>query len=126
MTAYADYSFYENKYLGGKAAVIPQEEFLYYARKAGNCLRRYTFGNIGENVPEAVRLCCCELAEAVFFAETSPAARGVSSERVGDIAVTYENGGDRRQGLPAAVKDIIYAWLGDTGLLYRGGRNADE
>ena len=121
MTVYADYSFYTGTYLSGKAAVISSALFPFYARKASAYIRQYTFDNIGETVPECVGLCCCELAEMIFTREMTPTAQGIASEKVGDVSVSYENAETSRQALPKQIKDIVYFWLGDTGLLYRGG-----
>lgn len=126
MTTYADSDYYTRTYLSGKSAVISQVYFPFYARKASSYIRQYTFDQIGDNVPDVVKLCCCELAEELYRMDNSPVANGVSSEKVGDISVTYESAEQRRRLLPNTVKAIIYAWLADTGLLYRGGVYADE
>lgn len=125
MTVYADSDFYTREYLSGKAAVLSTELFPHYARKASGYIRQYTFDNLGDEIPEAVKLCCCELAEVLFRIDNSPSAVGIASERVGDISRTYESESVKRQNLPGTIKDVIYAWLADTGLLYRGGRHVD-
>lgn len=122
MTVYADCAFYQREYLSGKAAVIPAEMFLHYARKASGCIRQYTLDNIGDVVPEAVKLCCCELAECLYTADKDKSVHGIVSEKVGDIATSYESSETRKQALSTTVKSTIYSWLADTGLLYRGGR----
>lgn len=121
MTVYADNDFYTNEYLCDKKAVISAAYFPFYARKASSYINQYTFDNIGENIPECVRLCCCELAEALFTIDNSPSASGLTSERVGDLSVTYESSEVRRKSLPETIKGIVYSWLADSGLLYRGG-----
>ena len=121
MTVYADSSFYEREYLSGRTAVIPSSEFGYYARRASAVIGQYTLGNIGENIPESVRYCCCELAELTYAAENSKSAQGIASEKVGDWSVGYENADSLRQSLPKRMKSVVYSWLADTGLLHRGG-----
>ena len=123
MTVYANSDYYARTYLNGRAAVISSEPFPFYARKASSYIDQYTFGNIGEDIPDAVRLCCCELAEVLFTLENGRAAQqGISSEKVGDWTVSYESGTERQKLLPQRVKAVVYAWLADTGLLHRGGR----
>ena len=122
MTVYADDRYYSVNYRGDTARLIPIELFDIYARKASAYINQYTFGNIGENVSDAVRSCCCELAEAIYQLDSGAAAQGVVSEKVGDISRSYESGEARRQSLPATVRSIVYSWLADTGLLFRGGR----
>lgn len=121
MTVYADIDYYTGTYREDAAPLIPYELYGIYARKASADIDQYTFGNIGDNIPEAVQLCCCELAEALYNIDSSAAPGGVSSEKVGDVTVNYESGELRRQNLPKTIKSIIYSWLADTGLLHRGG-----
>ena len=90
MTAFADYTFYQQSYLCGRTAAIPQSSFPYYANRAGAVIRQYTLGNIGDDVPECVKSCCCELAELIYSAEHGKAAQGIASEL-------------RERGQPAAV-----------------------
>ena len=122
MTVYADYDFYLQMYLCDREAVIAPALFPHYARRAGNYIRQYTFGNIGEEIPESVKLCCCELAEMLYRADNAKAAQGVSSEKVGDLSMSYESAESHRQALPKTIKSVIYAWLADTGLLCTGGK----
>ena len=125
MTVYADSDFYTREYLSGRQAVISPALFPYYARKASSYIDQYTFGGIdADNVPEVVKMCCCELAETIFRLENSPSFNGVTSERVGDISRTYESGEAKQQNLNSSIKDVIRAWLLNTGLLYRGGAYA--
>ena len=121
MTAFADYTFYQQSYLCGRTAAIPQSSFPYYANRAGAVIRQYTLGNIGEEIPESVSMCCCELAELTYAAENSKSAQGVASEKVGDWSVGYENADSLRQSLPKRMKSVVYSRLADTGLLHRGG-----
>lgn len=123
MPVFADYIFYRT-YLEGSAAVIPQNDFYFYARKASARIKQYTLDNIGEEIPESVKLCCCELAEALYKFENSKSAGGVTSEKVGDISVSYEGAETVGRAESAKVKEIIYSWLADTGLLCRGGNYA--
>lgn len=121
MTVYADSDFYTREYLSGRQAVISPALFPYYARKASSYIDQYTFGGIdADNVPEVVKMCCCELSEMLFRYENSPAFNGVTSEKVGDISKTYESGGSQSK-LTSTISGVIYSWLYNSGLLYRGG-----
>jgi hypothetical protein len=125
MTVYADSDFYMREYLGGKQAVISPALFPFYARKASSYIDQYTFDRLqGAEIPEAVKMCCCELAETLYRIENSPTYNGVASERVGDISVNYESGASRQQSLNNSIKSVITTWLINTGLMYRGGAYA--
>lgn len=121
MTAYATERDYET-YLGHSERIIPDGSFLAYAVRASARIRQYTMGNIGDNIPDSVKYCCCELAEVLYDFDKGQSAGGVASEKVGDISVSYESADSRRQTLSKTIKSVIYSWLADTGLLYRGGR----
>ena len=72
MTVFADYDFYKKEYLCGKSAVIDTASFDFYARKATQRIKVFTFDNIDEsNIPEYVKFCCCEVAELLYKDENS-------------------------------------------------------
>lgn len=126
MTVYADETFYNEHYLHGRKAVI-SAAFDYYAMQASSLIDRYTFGNVdAANTPDAVRYCCCELAEALFEAEqTRTAAKSangasVASESVQGWSASYEPQESRTKALEASQSECIRRWLGNTGLLYAG------
>lgn len=123
MTVYADYKFYTDEYLAGRSASVTEADFTYYARSASKVIDTYTFGNIdAENVPEEVRMCCCELTELTYSADTSQAAKnqGIASESVQGWSQSYESSEARQEAAQSAQRDCIYKWLSGTGLLYSG------
>ncbi len=121
MTVYADNDFYTSEYLSGKKAVIDTASFDFYARKATQVIKKYTFGNVDEtDIPECVKLCCCEVAELLFTTYNSSASKGITSEKVGDISVSYEGTDSQGQALSKNIRSVVRSWFADTGLLYRG------
>lgn len=123
MMGYADEEFYKESYLRGKKPVI-STGFVYYAREASQFLDCYTFGRLAglSEIPEEVRLCCCELAEAGYRRELrkKETAGGKTSEKVGTYSVTFAGGKESSESDAAEVRSILTKWLGDTGLLYQG------
>ncbi len=63
--SYADYEYYNNEYLLGKAALISAADFNYYEAKAAGKVDYYTFGRLksSTDVPEEVKKCVCDIAE---------------------------------------------------------------
>lgn len=125
MTVYADYTFYSGEYLSGKAAVIADESFPFYAREASRIIDTYTYGNIVPyDIPDEVKLCCCELAESVYKAENSEAQKkqGIASESVTGWSQSYESSESREKAAHSAHRQIVYKWLSGTGLLFAGVR----
>ena len=68
MKAYANESYYIGVYLCGKEPDI-SAAFDFYAMQATSLMKQYTLDNVDENdIPEEVKMCCCELAENIFKA----------------------------------------------------------
>ena len=123
MTAYADYSYYTTTYLAGKTAAVTAAEFPYYANQATALINQYTFGNINaDDVPDEVKMCCCNLVEDLHSMATSETAgkAGISSESVQGWSVSLESTEARKNAVKSAQKDIVKQWLYNTGLLYSG------
>ena len=119
---YADENFYTQSYLCGKEVVITTA-FDFYSRKASTVIRTFTGNNIDENnIPECVRMCCCELAEMLFRYEKllNGNTTGMTSQHIGDLSVNYESSENLRKSQSDEIRQIIYRRLSGTGLLYRG------
>lgn len=125
MTEYANYQFYTDEYLTGKTPAVTAADFPYYARQASAIIKQYTHNNIkGNDYPEEVQYCCCELAEIINAADSSEATQkdGISSESVQGWSQSYESSEARKTALRGSQKECIYKWLSETGLLYSGVR----
>ena len=117
MINYADYVYYTGTY---KGAVIDAASFDLYARKATQTIKRHTFNRIQDNVPEEVKMCCCELAELIYRHDKGADKENIVSEKVGGLSVTYADQSVTEQKFIRRTRTIIDDWLWDTGLLYRG------
>ena len=120
MTAYADYAFYTDKYLG---RIIPNEnDFAYYALRASEIIDNKTFGRINEITP-AVQLACCAAADELYndASAKAKAASGVSSESVDGYSVSYRAYNTEAEKVAEKkVNAAIKRYLGSTGLMFRG------
>lgn len=121
MTAYADENYYRNEYLCGRKAVI-SSAFDYYAREATLIINAYTGSNIDDTkeIAEPVKLCCCEVADLLFKADSQSENEGITSDSVGDVSRSYESTEARKRVLTRTIKSVVYKYLSDTDLLYRG------
>lgn len=135
---YADYDFYANEYFGRS---IAEPDFMRLSLRGSQYIDYITQGKaVCKAELEAVKMCCCELAEqyhaidaAQKLAQKSLAAANdggaeVSSETVGAWSRSYRSGGDSAISAAQAAADggkALYAiavrYLAHTGLLYRGG-----
>lgn len=121
---YADETFYEEKYLLGRKPVI-STGFFFYARQASQTIDQYTFGRLKDieeaDIPEEVKMCCCELAEAEFqYEKQKNASGGKTSEKIGTYSVTFGTAQESANAAATERHNIIMKWLGDTGFCYRG------
>ena len=121
MNIYADESFYKDEYLLDRAAVITTA-YAYFFREASSIIDAYTFGNIDpDNVPETVKMCCCEIAESIQSRDKQLLeSGGVQSESVSGWSKTYSSSNDIQTAFEASCKYIVYKWLAGSGLLYSG------
>lgn len=127
---YADYNFYAGCYSAGREPTVPPESFVFWERQAEIEIDRYTFGRMrgSESTPCEVMECTCALAELLYTAET------VNAQAVhngGGVLASFSNDGQSgtydfsqsvytEKGKQSKVREIIYRYLGGTGLLYAG------
>lgn len=119
---YADESFYVGSYLLGRKPAI-SAGFPFYAQQASQLIDCHTFGRLKgiKEIPEEVRMCCCELAEAFFDAEKrEKASGGKISEKIGTYSVTFGAALENVQAVETRYRSIILKWIGSTGLCYQG------
>ena len=121
MVSYTTAEYYTDKYLMGRQAVIDTAVFPFYAQKATQVIKQYTFDNIDENKPfkDEIQMCCCEVAELIYKHEEEDNGN-VSSEKVGEHSVSYVDKQKIEEVLRGKCTEIIQNWLAMTGLLYRG------
>ena len=120
--SYADEGFYTDRYLLGRKPVI-SVGFDFYSRQASQVIDSYTFGRLKQTakIPEAVRLCCCELAEAEFSREKQNRdSGGKTSEKIGTYSVSFASSGESDSAYAGEQEAIVMKWLGGTGLCYQG------
>lgn len=119
---YADEEFYNGKYLLGRKPVI-SAGFDFYARSASQIIDQYTFDRLKElpEIPEEVRMCCCDLAEAEFRKEKQQKeSGGKTSEKIGTYSVSFGATQEVANAARWEQRYIVMKWLGDTGLCYQG------
>lgn len=136
---YADYDYYVNSYFGNS---IQESGFPRLALRGSQYIDYITQERAAVRADlEAVKMCCCALAEQYQTIETAQAlaqkslsagaedGAEVQSETVGSWSRSYRSGGDSAQSAAQAAEagrsallDTARRYLANTGLLYRGGR----
>lgn len=123
MTLYADADFYSGEYLEGRIAVLDPNCINAYLRKAQMKLKNHTFDNIDESteIPYEVKMCICEIAEILFLEDKRASETGgVTSESVSGWSRHYESSEQSEKSVESKIRNAVYTWLSDTGLLYCG------
>lgn len=120
--AYADFNYYTDVYYG---AMISEAEFERLSKQASDYID-YMTRNKATADYEAVKLCCCALAEEFQSMEKYRAAQidadaDVASETVGGHSVTYRSASESINAIRQNMPFIVTRYLYNTGLLYRGG-----
>ena len=128
---YADRNYYESEYLLGRSPIIPADVYPYWEKQAERVLNQYTLSRLVADfnfITDEVKDCTCELAELLYQAD---AVEQKAADQGGGLLSSYSNDGQSgtfdlsqssytEEGKAKKTKEIIYKYLGNTGLLYRG------
>lgn len=135
---YADFEYYTNDYMGRS---IQELDFPRLAMRASRYIDYITQTKAQKSADlEAVKMCCCALAESEQQIETaqelaqkslsaaSVDGAEVQSESVGGWSRSFRSGGSSAQDAASAAESarslrfsVAQEYLTSTGLLYRGG-----
>lgn len=129
---YVDYEYYVSGYLLGREPAVPEKVFSYWEKQARSEIDKRTFGRIKADetlVSDQVKDCCCEIAELLYQAD-SVVQQSLQEGAPGPLA-SFSNDGQSgtfdlsqstytESGKSGKVREIIYRYLGNTGLLYAG------
>ena len=129
---YATYSYYELKYLLGRNRTVPEDAFLYWEKQARTEIDRYTFDRIAADssfITDRIRDCCCELVELLYQADQMQQQITLQGG-LGPLA-SFNNDGQSgtydlsrsiytEDGKERKVREVIFRYLENTGLLYCG------
>lgn len=127
---YTSYNYYESGYLMGRDPKLSEDEFPLWEKQAERVLNQYTFSRLVSNfglITDEVKDCTCELAELLYQADKS----AQQAAEQGGVLQSYSNDGESgtfdvsqstftEEGKAKKTREIVYRYLGNTGLLYAG------
>ena len=127
---YASYNYYESGYLLGRDPKLSEDDFPFWENQAERVLNQYTFSRLASNfglITDDVKDCTCEIAELLYQADKS----AQQAAEQGGVLQSYSNDGESgtfdlsqstftEEGKAKKTREIIYRYLGNTGLLYSG------
>ena len=130
--AYTDYSYYGEYYLLGRSPAVSEEDFPFWEKQAEKELDKYTFGRLRADeslVSNDVKDCACAITELLYKADKVSCA--VDSHGLSGPLVSWSNDGESGSvdlsnsvytatGKQEEIRRLVFLYLGNTGLLYRG------
>lgn len=126
MNAFTDYTYYTGTYLG---TTIPQAAYPGAALQASYVLDALTFGRASETITAGtdtdlitkIKMAACAIAEEEYKTGLQSNGTGVvKAEKLGNYSIDYQLNQDATHSAAARATTKAKAYLGDTGLLYRG------
>lgn len=128
--AYADFTYYEDTFLG---TAIAETDFPRLALRASAQIDRVTFNRAAaiitantetDNVT-AIKMATCEIAEELQRQESASNVDGVTSESQGQYSVSYGANSNRSKSNQSKIETAARLWLENTFLMF-GGFNTGE
>jgi len=117
--AYADFTYYENTYLG---TTIAEADFPRLALRASAVIDQITFGRAATDTDNtnAIKNAMCAVAEEIQTIDNSTNADYVTSESQGRYSVTYDASIVDTRSDTQRHQDAANVWLANTGLMFAG------
>jgi len=126
MTVYADFTYYQNTYLG---TVIVETAFPQLALRASAVIDRITFNRAKDETIVAninsIKMAMCAVAEELKNQDASGGTDGITSEAVGSHSVSYSANSQRGKTNQDKLELAARLWLDGTYLMF-GGFNSGE
>jgi hypothetical protein len=118
-TAYADYDFYIDTYLGTS---IVEADFPALALRASQHIDNLTFGRAATDTDNetAIKNAMCAIAEELQRQDNADGVDGVTSETQGRYSVSYGATSSRTKSNQVKIEEIAKLWLANTYLMFSG------
>jgi len=122
MTAYTDYEYYTDTYLG--TAITTESIFDRLALRASAVIDRITFQRAEDVTDEddldKIYMSCCAIADEMYSIEQGGGDDGIQSERTGNHSVTFAAGSKKSMSAMSRYIEAARLYLESTGLMFRG------
>ena len=122
--AYADFTYYEDTFLG---KTIAEADFPRLALRASAVIDQITFGRAATDTENtnAIKNAMCAVAEEIQAQESAGSVDGITSESQGRYSVSYGSNSSKTKSNQSKLEDAAKVWLANTFLLF-GGFNPGE
>ena len=130
MAVHTTYEFYTSTYLG---TAIDSDDFLRLATRASQVIDNLTFNRALDVITadedavtiEMIEMAVCAVADEMHLQESNGNVDGITSERVGNYAVTFGAGSKATLSNKEKQEKAARFYLGQTGLMFRGFTDAE-
>ena len=118
-TAYVDYTYYTNTYLG---TAIASTDFARLALRASAVIDQVTFNRAASDTENtnAIKDATCAVAEELQRELADGGSDAVQSESIGNYSVTYSIGASKIMTMQQKREEAARLYLGNTGLMFKG------
>jgi hypothetical protein len=119
--AYADFTYYQNTYLGN---AIADTAFPQLALRASAVIDRITFNRATaetdvDNI-NSIKMAMCAVAEELQRQDSTDGADGIVSESQGQYSVSYAATSSRTLSNNSKLENAARLWLDNTYLMFSG------
>jgi hypothetical protein len=120
-SAYCDFTYYQDTYLGD---AIAEGVFPKLALRASAAIDRMTFNRAATqtdlDVIDRIKMATCAVAEEIQKIDSDGGVDAIQSENIGGNSVTYAAGAAKLRTNQQRQAEAAGLYLGSTGLLYPG------
>lgn len=122
--AYADFTYYEDIFLG---TTIAEADFPRLALRASAVIDQITFGRAATDTDNetAIKNAMCAVAEEIQTQDAAGSVDGIMSESQGRYSVSYGSNSSKTKSNQSKLEAAASVWLANTFLLF-GGFNSGE
>ena len=117
--AYADFTYYEDTFLG---TTIAEADFPRLALRASAVIDQITFGRAATDTENtnAIKNAMCAVAEEIQNQEAAGGVDGITSESQGRYSVAYNANSSKTKSNQSKLEAAAKVWLANTFLLFPG------
>ena len=119
--SYADFTYYQNTYLG---TLIADTAFPQLALRASAVIDRITFNRAEDETVVAninsIKMAMCAVAEELQKQDSADGADGITSETIGSHSVSYAANSQRAKSNQSKLENAARLWLDGTYLMFSG------
>lgn len=125
MTVYANYTWYEDHYLG---TLVASTDFDALELRASKYLDRLTFNRVADIVEadededevDAIKNATCAIVDELYNQSQADSDKAIKGESVGGHSVSYVDNTDLKRTQLEKIREAAKLWMSSTRLMFPG------